>query len=301
MALVHEGSAAADHIDADSTLENIPTAKNLENKLNDNHRVPATDILIAEVEGRIVGYTQVGHWTETDGTRLHIIHAHLLPEFRNKGIGTAQLAWAEKRSLEISRQLPAAKHSFLGGNASSAQPDRIKLLEDHGYQWTFSLVEMANNDLHAVGSSGLPEGFALKPVEPAHIRAVWDANNKAYQGRDFISEPTEEEYQSFVSSAGNDFDLWQVAWQGSRVAGFALSRIINGRAEITQVSVLPDFRKRGLGEALMKKSIHAIKQKGINQARLHTSGENVAGAQNLYKKAGFIPVKKFNRYRKPLL
>jgi hypothetical protein len=41
MARVHEESASADHIDADSTLEGVPTAKDLENKLNDKHRVPA--------------------------------------------------------------------------------------------------------------------------------------------------------------------------------------------------------------------------------------------------------------------
>jgi ribosomal-protein-alanine N-acetyltransferase len=300
MAQVHQDSANADYIDADSTLESIPAARDLENRLHDNHRVPATDILIAEADGRIVGYTQTGWWGLTDGTRLHIIHAHLLPAFRNKGIGTAQLEWAEKRSREISRELPPAKGVFFGSNASSAQLDRTKLLEDHGYQWIFSLVEMVNNDLRDVADSGLPQGFELKRMEQAHIRSIWEANNSAYKGRDFISEPTEEEYAGFVSDAGRDFDLWQVAWHGHSIAGFVLSKIVNGRAEVTQVSVLQDFRRKGLGEALMRKNIRALKKKGINRARLCTSGENVAGAQNLYKNVGFETVKKFNRYRKPL-
>ena len=299
IAKVHEGCAVADCIDADSTLENIPTVINLENQLNDSHRVPASDILITEIDNQIVGYAQVGWWTETDGTRLHIIQGHLLPAFRNRGIGMAQLQWAEKRSLEISKELASAKRIFFGSNASSVQHDRINLLEDNGYKWIFSLVEMANNNLNAIKTSAVPEGFTLRPVEQMHIRTIWEANNAVYKGRDFISEPTEEEYEEFANCAENDFTLWQVAWHGSRVAGFVLSKIVNGRGEILQVSVLPDFRKKGLGEALMKENIQSLKRKGINRARLHTSGENVAGALGLYKKVGFEEVKKFNRYRKP--
>ena len=298
MASVHEGCAMTDCIDADSTLESVPTAKDLESQLHDNHRVPAADILIIEVEDRIVGYAQVGWWVETNGARLHLIQGHLLPAFRNKGIGTAQLKWAEKRSLEILKELPAAKHVFFGTNASSAQPDRISLLQDHGYTWAFSLAEMTNNNLQAIGDSDVPEGFTLRSVEQAHIRKVWEVNNTVYQGRDFIGVPTEEEYQSFVNKSGADFDLWQVAWCGDRIAGFVLSKVVKRRGEILQVSVTPDFQKRGLAEALMKKNIQALKKKGISAARLHTSGENTAGAQNLYKKIGFETIKKFNRYRK---
>ena len=59
---------------------------------------------------------------------------------------------------------------------------------------------------------------------------------------------------------------------------------------IQNVAVLPDFRGRGLGQALVLKSLHGFCKAGLDRVTLEVTAENTP-AVLLYEKVGFRTVK----------
>jgi ribosomal protein S18 acetylase RimI-like enzyme len=46
--------------------------------------------------------------------------------------------------------------------------------------------------------------------------------------------------------------------------------------------------------------LRALAERGVAEARLHARVDNIYSAPRLYERAGFRPLKRFARYRKPL-
>src|SRR5205814_7041446 len=95
--VVNTQSKVADGLDHDlHTLESITHVYGTTR----NHN-PLTDVLVAEVDGKMVAFNRVFWEHELDGTRVYTHVGFVLPEWRGKGIGRAMIRWAEKRAREI--------------------------------------------------------------------------------------------------------------------------------------------------------------------------------------------------------
>ena len=68
---------------------------------------------------------------------------------------------------------------------------------------------------------------------------------------------------------------------------FYANDVSSRMAYITQVIVHPQFRRRGLGHALVKKCFIEVQRIGMNKVRLEVACDNVK-AFSLYKDLGFI-------------
>lgn len=55
---------------------------------------------------------------------------------------------------------------------------------------------------------------------------------------------------------------------------------------IQNVAVAPNFRRRGLGEVLVRKALHGFRQAGVKKVALEVTAENTT-AVNLYLRIGF--------------
>lgn len=300
MAFVRQKSAEYDHVDPFSSYESIPTEKDIESSLSDDHCNPTTDIHLWQVNNQTVGYNKIEWWTENDGTWLYLHLGWLLPEWRGKGIGTKMLQWSQNRIREIAHNHPTNGKGVFGSNATSTEKEATKILLDNGYTIVFSMVEMGFERWNQLEPLQLPGNYILKTATKDDIRTIWEINNSIYANRAWISVPTEEDFQEFMNNSYSDLSLWDIAWHENEIAGFVLSEIKNDRAEIKEVSVVEKFRRKGLATILLTNNIIKLKDRGISVIRLHTNGENVAGAKSLYEKVGFKHLKDFNRYRKPL-
>ncbi len=298
MLAVREKSKDYDKVDPLSTLESIPTLKQLEEGISEDHGDPYRDVLIAEGNGEVIGYNHISWWTEEDGTWLYLHLGYLLPEWRGKGIGTAMLHYAENHIRTIAKNHRTNGKDMFGTNATSTEKEKTALLLNEGYKSVWTLAEFEFTDFDNLPDLPFPEGFILKPVEEKHLRMIYDANNEVYTGTWGHSTPSEEDFQEFIKNV--DTTLWQVAWDGDQIAGFVLSEIKNGRGEMTEVSVRKPWRRRGLAYALLVKSLQELHKRGVTLVRLHTDAEGKAGARPLYEKVGFKHLKDVVRYRKPI-
>lgn len=112
-----------------------------------------------------------------------------------------------------------------------------------------------------------------------------------------FSDPWSE--KSVASELSNPLSLWLVAMEGERLAGYVGSQSVEGETDMMNVAVHPDFRRRGVGEALVRALVTALAEKGIHSLTLEVRVSN-EGALGLYRRLGFEQVGlRKNYYRHP--
>lgn len=80
-----------------------------------------------------------------------------------------------------------------------------------------------------------------------------------------------------------------VAQEKEEVAGYLLARISGEEGEILNLAVLPDHRRRGVANQLLKQGLAALLDAGVREAYLEVRESNEA-ALALYGSHGFRPV-----------
>jgi ribosomal-protein-alanine N-acetyltransferase len=85
-----------------------------------------------------------------------------------------------------------------------------------------------------------------------------------------------------------------LAWEGEKVAGFALSRVVAGEAELLLLAVLRARQHRGIGQLLLNRFVDDARRRGAGQLHLEVRDGNPA--IRLYKQAGFSQVGRRRNY-----
>jgi mycothiol synthase len=308
LAVLH-GCAEADGIERAEQMEDI---KN--NYAHLHNCDPNTDMLFAESDEKVIGYSRVWWSVEGSGQWIGFHFGNVLPAWRGKGIGSELLRFNEERLMQIAMELKksgklSAKTTCLLDNfAMSTETQRINLLERRGYQPVRYSFEMVRPDLENIPELPLPDGVEVRPVKPEHLRMIWEASNEAFRDHwGYIPDPWEE-FKRIVNDPDHDASLWRVAWQGDQVVGMVLSFIDTDQNEIyarkrgytENICVRRPWRKQGVAKALIAISLAALKQRGMTEAGLGVDSENTSGALHLYESMGYRVVKKGAIYRKPL-
>jgi mycothiol synthase len=298
-------SEAADQMDRQVSAGDIRRAfKGLKNC------DPTRDLLIAEVDDSMVGYTR-GWWEDGEsGTRLYAQNGFLVPEWRRKGIGTALLRRMEGRLSEIAATHPATLVKQYQVNVSQHQKGTQAMLERSGYQPVRHFYTMVRPSLDNIQDFPLPSGLEVRAVEPSHYPAIWKAISETSLDEWGHQEPTEEDFQEWISSDHFQPDLWQIAWDIStnEVAGTVLTYIHHQenqqfnrlRGYTEGIGVIRRWRRRGVARALISRSLKAQKAAGMADSALVADTDSSSNVVTLYKSCGFEVVKKDTLYRKML-
>lgn len=84
----------------------------------------------------------------------------------------------------------------------------------------------------------------------------------------------------------NKFAVYIVLETGQKVVGYCGVWVVADEAHVTNVAILPEFRGKKLGEALMRKLVEVVKERGAKSMTLEVRVSNEI-AQSLYRKFGF--------------
>ena len=105
--------------------------------------------------------------------------------------------------------------------------------------------------------------------------------------------------KSVAAELEHDYSLWLVAMEGETLAGYIGSQISYGEADMMNVAVHPDHRRKGIGEKLIVALMKELKERDCVSLALEVRASN-APAIALYEKLGFqqIGLRK-NYYRTP--
>jgi GNAT superfamily N-acetyltransferase len=315
MAHVAAQSAAADQIErAASAQDMAATYAQLANC------DPAQDLLVAQIHGEMVGYWRAWWWTEVDGpgalsgpgARVFQAWGCLVPQWRGFGIGGSALRWLEARARVIAAAVEAQdgrRPMVFGQFTTQFETAQAQLLAGNGYEPVRYFHEMVRPSLTDIPPFPLPPGVALRPVLPAHYRAIWDASNEAMRDHWSMSAPIDAYYQAWL----NDPilftpHLWQIAWdeETNEVAGQVRAYVFDAQNEKFQrlrgytefISVRRAWRRRGLARALIAHSLRTQAALGLTESALGVDSENLSGATRLYQDCGFQVVKTGTAWRK---
>ena len=80
-----------------------------------------------------------------------------------------------------------------------------------------------------------------------------------------------------------------LALVGEERAGYADMRIITGESQIYNIAIAPEFRRQGIGEALLAHMVKKSEELGLSLITLEVRSGNEA-AMALYEKMGFKKV-----------
>jgi len=298
-------SQRADHSDRRVTPEDI--AKAYANSLTNCD--PCTDMIIAEVAGKMVGY--VRGWWEQESPSIYL-YKHLgalLPTWRRKGIGRAMLNWIENRLKDIAGTHPREANKCFQVSVSQFQEGTAILLEHAGYQQVRCFLDMVRPNLDNIPDLPLPDGLEIRPVTPDQYRAIWESVHATSQEEWGVAEPTETAYQEWLKDPLFQPDLWQIAWDkgtGNPI-GHVLTYIHHDennqftrkRGYTEGVGVSREWRRRGVARALISRSLLAQKAAGMTESALVADSDSTSGVTQLYESCGFQIVKRDTVYYKP--
>ncbi|MDQ3928592.1 MAG: GNAT family N-acetyltransferase, partial [Chloroflexota bacterium] len=287
---VNHASKVADKLDHDlHTLETIKHAYSAT-----PYHDPRTDMILAEVNGELVGFSRVFWAPQLDGTRVYWHFGFVVPEWRGQGLGRAMIRWAEGRACEMEAGRGDKAPVYVGTEAYSTQEGIENLLKMEGYEPVRYSFHMETPDLDHIPDAPMPEGLEVRPAKPEHYRAIYEASVEAFRDHWGASE-SYEDYDRWISNPMNEPELWMVAWDGDQVAGSILNYINyrynaqTGRklGYTEAISVRRPWRRKGLARALLARSMQMHKERGMTQTGLGVDTENPSGALKLYESMGY--------------
>jgi ribosomal protein S18 acetylase RimI-like enzyme len=269
---------------------------------------PYRDFLLAEVNGKIIGYTRVWWSKDPSGIYLYNHSVDLLPEWREKGIRNAMLRYNEQKLRELAREHPTGVPRLFQSVVMESERDWIAVLSGEGYKIFRYGFKMVRPNLEEVPDLPFPDEIEVRPVKPEHYRAIiraWNDACKDMRGQIPISD---EDFKGFQESPIFEPSIWQIAWQKNEVVGTVLNFIDKQenaqyerkRGHVELISVKRLWRGKGIAKAMIARSLKILKDHGMTEAALGVDAENPSGALHLYQKMGFQIEKRAAFYRKPM-
>jgi len=267
----------------------------------------AADLLFAEVDGKVVAYTEGGWEQDNDGGRNYGIWGEVHPNWRRRGLGTALLRWLEARQQRLAATHPDIEKR-LESWASEADAGRLALLEANGYQIVRYDYEMERPNLDDIRPLPLPPGIELRPALEEQMRAIWETEVEVFRDHWGAVDGSEANFERKRDDPRRDMSLWVIAWEGEQIVGMVVNRIDHDanaelglrRGWINSVGVRRAWRRRGIARALVAESLRVLRDAGMTSAGLGVDAENPHGALGVYEVSGFRVVRTDRVYRKPL-
>jgi mycothiol synthase len=270
---------------------------------------PAENIrLVFAPNGQMAGYIEV--WT----TSTPLVHPWMWgrvdPDYEDMGIGTWMLHWAEQRARQELPNVPAELRFAprVGTYREAEKPKR--LFEDLGYQYIRSSYHMLI-ELDAPAPEPVwPAGITLRTFNAQiDTEAVYRAENDSFRDHfGFVEQPFEEGFQRFkhfvLGAADFDPTLLFLAMDGDEIAGINICRPYSfddpDMGWVGTLGVRRQWRKRGIGLALLRHSFNEFYRRGKRKVGLGVDAQNLTGALRLYEGAGMHIHQAYDQYEKEL-
>lgn len=304
--MVAANMAAREAYGVEETVSVEAMASNYANLTNSD---PVRDVLVVELDGRIVGYSRVLWMDEDDGSRIYDAFCLLRPGERGRGIGGAMLAWDEERHRSLTVEHgPAVGPRWHQAASWGADEHAVRLLRKNGYEPVRRGYEMLRPDLDDLADVPLPGGFEVRPVGRDELRRIWEANVEIFRDDWGEGDGSEEAWRRFRDNPTTDPSLFVVAFAGDEPAGMVLNVIDPADVErkgrvrglLASVGVRRPWRRRGLARALIARSLYLLRERGATEAFLSVDAENPNQAMTLYESCGFRIGISQTYWRKPL-
>jgi mycothiol synthase len=213
------------------------------------------------------------------------------PDAFGHGVGTAIVEWIERRSSEL-----GSAEARIG---IACEDERAEcLLRGRGFEPIRSFFRMVI-DLDAEPEQpAWPEGFVVTALEPGEERDLYEVLEDA-----FVDHwgHTSRTYEEWLGTRVLEHELCFLVRAGGEVAaGAQCKRELFGMGWVDVLGTRREYRRKGLGDALLRHSFRELYRCGARRVGLGVDAENPTGATRLYERAGMRAVSQADVYAKTL-
>ncbi len=268
------------------------------------------DVTVAEIDGRIVGFSE-RNWVDTtldENLREYRNDGAVLPELRRQGIGTAILHDSIERNVQLAQSHQTDRSRTLGSWTKERQVGKQALLESFGFEPARWFFDMERDLAQPIPDVDLPDGLEVREATVDQVRQIWDADVESFIDHWGGFDSSEENLKRWMEDPNFDPTLWVIAWDGDEVAGGVINAneveeneaLGVARGWLHSVFTRRPWRKRGLANALINRSLIKIRDRGMDTGILGVDADNPTGALGLYERNGFVVAERSTAWRKPL-
>ena len=259
----------------------------------------ARDAWLAEArDHRLVGYAYTGDQFRT-GELEAGVWTH--PRDAEPDLTRRLLRLAERRARELAsrRGYPDPTLDVFCISTDEAKRD---LLLEIGFAMRRTVVRMAI-DLEAdEREPDTPAGIAVRPLRPGiDDRVVYETMTEALAGHDRRSDEPFAAWQTRLQGRDSfDPGLWAIAWAGDEPAGALIAYDYGDLGWVREVGVLPAWRGRGIGGALLAHAFAEFRRREQLRVELGVDAEGELRSLGLYERAGMRAAFSYDLFEKPL-
>ena len=246
---------------------------------------------VAERDSEAVGYLEL-EWHEPS----HAIDTFLLvhPQERARGLRPAMLGFQE---TEARTRVPGL--DLVRSTGSASDPTLAPNCEGGGYTLARTFWHMERSLDPPPEPRPVPAGVEIRRADRDGDDVVlYEVLEESFRGH-YASEPrTFEGFLAEYRSTLEDRSLALIADVRGEPAGVCTLLMPDRVGWVGDLGVLPRFRSRGIGRALLLAGFGVLASRGAATARLNVDGQNETGATRLYRSVGMDVRREFSVYEK---
>jgi mycothiol synthase len=232
---------------------------------------------VAALDGRDVGFAYTFVFPTTAGVRA-AARIGVIDGARRRGVGRALLEATLER---LRARVPECRGLAL--SATQPNPEATAFAKANGFPPVRQFWLMERSD-HSIPDSDWPAGVELGSFDAARDIPRWvDVFNRSWAEHWHGVLMRESDVRQHLESGAVDPEGIRFAQHSGEDIGFVRLALHEGRGEIAVVGVVPEWRRRGLGRALLRFGARWLLEHGASRVTLAVDGENER-ALTLYQK-----------------
>ncbi|MEZ4672389.1 MAG: GNAT family N-acetyltransferase [Anaerolineae bacterium] len=264
----------------------------------------ANQRIIFAPDGRTVGWIEV---TNSQSVTIYF-DLYIHPDFESSGIGEYLLNWCQSRAREMMLDAPANARIALRCYTYEQDVWYRDVLERAGINAIRYFWHMERKLNERPPEPEWADGIRLETFKAHHDRkAVLEVVRDAFQDHfGYVDRPFDEHYAewSHIWDAKYEPGLWLLALDGDKIAGVVLNQSSHATdldlGWVSTLAVRREYRRRGLGLALLYATFEVFYQQGKPRVGLGVDASSLTGATELYRRAGMSVTNQYRLYEKEL-
>ncbi len=233
------------------------------------------------------------------GNVVHDADIYVHPKHTDRGIGGYLVLLSEARAESWIDIAPRGVRVVIRNPVHSHNKAANDLLQSHGYVPIRNFVRMEIDLGREPELPKLPDGLEMRSCRPGDDEpAIYGTIQEAFQDHwSFGPSPFEEWMDRRVFDPSLSF----LITEGDEVAATVVCRIFGDEfGWIGELGVRNQWRRRGLGSALLTRSFIEFYRRGIKRVALGVDTQNANRATQLYERLGMQVTRSFVIYEKEL-
>jgi mycothiol synthase len=238
-----------------------------------------------------------GDHCELDG--WGIVH----PSYRGRGLGSYLLDVVEARAGEHAALAPPDQVVLHRTNVAASDHAARQLLRRKGFSldrhfWRMDAELGPQPSQNPAPLEGIEIRTFITGQDERPLHAAFEEAFSDHYGH--VPWSFNDWLAARIQGEGFDPSLWFLALEDREIVGGLSGKIIEDVGWVNTLGVRPRWRRRGIGEHLLRRAFREFHRRGIERASLYVDSQNETGATGLYERVGMSVAFQYDFYLKQL-